>query len=137
MDGITPRFWGSSTSFRPSAAIVPPSLPRLSRDLPVSLRRPSVVLRFLASQNEIVTTWAPILARRRKILLANLLSLSLDDLLMEIAIEQWAIIMERAEGVISTPEKERNRTMLRLQRSESESDRYVAMLASRWMKKRG
>jgi hypothetical protein len=65
--------------------------------------------------------------------LTTLTTLPTADLIDEIAIEQWAIIVDRAEGLFVKGEDGRA-DLRKLQASSNADDRYVAMLVTRWIR---
>jgi hypothetical protein len=130
MDGITLSSKTSITSSRPSV-VMPPPAPAMG--LPPSLR----LLDSLTYQTTMLVNQARLIAMRRKVTVASLASLPIDDLFDEIALERWVMICEQARAVYALPEKDRKKEMRRLSASRDEEDRYVAMLAKRWMTNRG
>jgi hypothetical protein len=59
---------------------------------------------------------------------ASLMAMATDDLCVEIAIEQWGIILDRADALYHADEKSRNKKILKLAYSPLDDDRRVAKL---------
>ena len=64
------------------------------------------------------------------------MALPVDDLITEIAIEQWALILDQAEAVHMAEDKARAKRLVRLEISPHDDDRRIAQLVRRRLKAR-
>ena len=95
-------------------------------------RLPSLA-RIAALETRELTTWAGMLIRRRGLLMSNLATLTIPEVVTEIAHLQWEMVIETANHVYHYPDKkQRPHELARLTTSDSLLDRYAARLVQTW-----